>query len=75
MPSDFKDWMHFRICWVSAERLLCACAVACCRVAIALRLDGIRNASEVHLVENAPAVGTAAAIMGRRALRGQVFFV
>ena len=31
-------------------------------VAIALRLDGIRNASEFHLVENAPAVGAAGAI-------------
>ena len=35
-------------------------------VAIALLLDGIRNASEFHLVENAPAVGTAGAIIGSR---------
>ena len=41
-------------------------------VAIALRLDGIRNASEFHLVENAPAVGTACAIMAAVGTAGAI---
>ena len=41
-------------------------------VAIALRLDGIRNASEFHSVENAPAVGAAGAIMAAVGTAGAI---
>ena len=43
-------------------------------VASALRLDGIRNASEFHLVENAPAVGAAGAIMAAARCAARCFF-
>ena len=64
------------VCWTSEEH-------DCLRVLwhVVARLDCIRNAfdfhlvsNEFHLVSNAPAVGTAGAIMGGRALRGQFFF-